>query len=522
MKYRNTKFLLRQAASRCPLKGLWGFLFTLLLPCAVSAQNEEVLPLQLWQNTANSAALTVDTLITRGYAEICGERTEGSYRRVQEGTSVNQLSFYTERSQPLGSFLYGYGSFRFSQGATQNRAWSDVMRSYDSSPFISGSSVPGRYDHQDIDLTARVSTTDFNGFRFGMGLDYRVGDLSRLRDPRSRSRLLDYRLSPSVAYTFGNNTIGLSSYYDRRKEKLPTLTTVQNNPNLYYYQMTGLDAVSGTIGGYTGFAREYVNHAFGAELGYGYNAQSFRTVNTISISRATDYIYEQYKREPGRYYTYKYGASSQNRIINDAAIHQFDLAVDFEQGYADEYRPQLVITIDSLNGFNSYRYDNLMTYKKRYQSEILNASLHYRLNFIGNGNVNGYVGMGANLRTVSQKHLLPQSTFDLRTLKLNAEFGKSMLKSRLWITAGLGYLFSLKNDMSLTSPDTDYAKSVLLVDADYYDANYVQGKLSVMYRFPLTIKKSTATFYVKGFGEYLSAQKSLDRSAFGVSIGILN
>lgn len=36
--------------------------------------------------------------------------------------------------------------------------------------------------------------------------------------------------------------------------------------------MSGLDAVSGTVGGYSGFAREYVAHIFGAEGAYGYHS----------------------------------------------------------------------------------------------------------------------------------------------------------------------------------------------------------------------------------------------------------
>ena len=109
---------------------------------------------------------------------------------------------------------------------------------------------------------------------------------------------------------------------------MPSLTTVQNNPNLYYYQMSGIDAITGTIGGYSGFAREYVNHAFCGELSYGYRSSHVRTVNAISIARETESILEQYEREPGKYVAYKYGVSSQNRIVGDKIIHQLDLVIN--------------------------------------------------------------------------------------------------------------------------------------------------------------------------------------------------
>ena len=54
-------------------------------------------------------------------------------------------------------------------------------------PYQSGSDIAGSYDHQDFDMVASVGTTDFSGWRFGLQLNYQLGDLSRLRDPRSRS-----------------------------------------------------------------------------------------------------------------------------------------------------------------------------------------------------------------------------------------------------------------------------------------------------------------------------------------------
>lgn len=514
----------------------------LLMPCMAVAQNAstEITPkvteatyryadaIQAWNATANAAAMTIDSTAARGYAEVSAGRTTGSYHRVQEGASQNQLSFYAERYQPMGRYLYGYGSFRFTQSRTDDRAWSDVMRTYESNPFFPGSAVSGEYAGQDFELTARVATVSFDGWRFGMAMDYKVGDLSRLRDPRSRSRLLDYKLTPSVTYTFGSNTIGAAGWYDRRKEKMPTLTTVQNNPNLYYYQMSGLDAVTGTVGGYTGFQREYVNHGFGGELTYGYRTDRFTTVNAVTIGRATDYIYEQYKREPGRYTTVEYGVASHNRLFSQCVMHEVDMSADYVQGYADEYRPQLMITTDPANGYKSYHYENQMTYKKRYQCETLSVKAAYRMNFLaGQGtadakSIDRFVGVNAHLRTVSQKHLLPTSTFDCRTLTVNAEYGQALLKRSLWLTAEVGYLNAMKADMSLADPASEYAQSVLLKDMAYYDADCLRGKLTVKYEFPVKIKKTTSLLYVKAYGEYFSAKGGLNRSSIGISLGVFN
>ncbi len=478
---------------------------------------------QLWRNTGNSAGIGIDSTRNRGVAEFSFAHREGSYHRVQEGASMNDFSFFTERYQNIGKHLYGYGSFNFNTGSTHDRAWSDVMRTYESNPFIAGSSVAGRYDHQNFGLKAQVGTTDLGALRLGMGVEYGVGDLSRLRDPRSRSRLLDYKVQPAVTYTTGNSTLGISGFYDRRKEKMPTLTTVQNTPNLYYYQMSGLDAVSGTVGGYSGFQREYVMHAFGAELQYGYRTQYVSSLNAINIEQQEEYIYEQYKREPGKYFAYNYGLKSQNRIIRSNVTHQIDAEVKWQQAYADEYRPELIIEIDSLKGYNSYHYVNELTYNKRYQMEKVEGSVRYRANLLKGKTINSYFGIAGQYGSLSQKHLLPSSTFNLQQLSFFAEYGQAILKNqRLWIEATLGYMAVMKADMNLADESSDYAREVLLHDMNYYDANCMRGCLSIKYHFPVKFKNMKNMCYVKAFAKTVQAQHSLNANTFGITLGFFN
>ena len=268
---------------------------------------------QLWRLTANVAGLGCDYSHDRGCAHFSLLHADGDYTRVQEGDMRNQMEFFTERYQKIAQFLVGYGKFRFDMDRTKNRAWADEMRPYNANPFISGSSVKGRYDAQNFDLTAALSTmpiplaggTD-REMTIGVRLDYQVGDLSRLRDPRSRSQLLDYRLTPAATYTFARSTAGLAAYYERRKEKVPNMTTVQEDPNLVYYLMTGMEQATGTIGGYKGFSREWVNHELGAELSYQYRDARINSLNAATLARGVEDTWGNYKHEPGRYTSYIY------------------------------------------------------------------------------------------------------------------------------------------------------------------------------------------------------------------------
>ena len=499
---------------------------------------------QLWRLTDNAAGLSLDAQFSRpynrGYAEFDLQHREGDYRRVQEGGQRNQLAFRTERYQRVGKYLVGYGKFHFDMDRTKDRAWCDVMRPYNSNPFFGGSSVHGKYDTQQFDLTAALGTVAFNGFRFGTRLDYKVGDLSRLRDPRSRSELLQYRLTPSLTYTVRSHTVGLSGHYDRRKEKIPNMTTVQQDPNLMYYQMTGMEQVTGVIGGYSGYNREWVNHQLGAALSYGYNPtqlstvnSQLSTVNSIGIARGVEDVWGTYKYSPGQYTSFIYNVASYNRLNTGRLLHQLDLDVTFTEGYADEYRQQLIQEKDPDKGYTSYHYETQIEYRKRHQVKTHDASLHYRLSSLAApGSETAYLGAAVALQGASNKHLLPTSTLEYQRQNFTFEGGYAFFHNRLWLQAAVTYSHAPKADLDLAAstdmsstlramtPSETYAHEVLLPDMAYYSADYWRGQLSLKYEFPLTLKGAHSTAFVKAYADAIKADDDLDRKTVGLSFGL--
>lgn len=224
-------------------------------------------------------------------------------------------------------------------GRQFNRSWSDVLRSHHSNPYFSGSSIKGKYDFQNFDLSAALATLPIKNFTFGARLDYKVGDLSRLKDPRSRTNLADYQLTPAVTYTWNKHSLGLSGYYHRRKEKIPNITTVQTDPNLKYYTFTGMENTDGTTGGYSGFEREFVNHEFGGELSYQYKNERIQTLTTLSYAKGNEDVWGDIKYSPGKYHT-TYNLLSMNRIKSGRTEHIIDISINYQTGKADEYRQE--------------------------------------------------------------------------------------------------------------------------------------------------------------------------------------
>lgn len=523
----------------------WGRLFLLMftLPTMAQTPSDSLVGepeyryknlTQLWHNTSNAAGLSLDDSPNRGFASIGFNHRGGDYHRVQEGGAMNNMQFFTERYQRLGRYLYSYGKVDFNLGRTKDRAFADQYRPYNSNPYQSGSDIAGSYDHQDFDMVASVGTTDFSGWRFGLQLNYQLGDLSRLRDPRSRSQLLDYRLTPSVSYTMGGHTLGLSGYYDRRKEKMGPLVTVQSDATLTYYLFSGMEYATGTIGGYSSFNREWVNHQVGAAMDYGYRSDSFHTLNSFGISRGEEYAYGTYKYEPGRYFTYLYNVQSQNRLLTGSVLHQVDVRMDWQQGYADEYRQQLIIKNDPQIGTTSYTYEKQLEFRKRFQVRTFDCSFRYRANFLNDApsrllqqstaSLKGYTGFSIDTHKASNRHLLPLSSSDYSRINFQLENGISLFKQHLTADMTLGYSVSTRADLQLADDSSVLAQRVLLKDLPYYDANLLHGRLQVMYQFPLTIKKSRAMWFVKAFGDFTSANSAGHPNLYnvGFSVGLFN
>ena len=298
------------------------------------------------------------------------------------------------------------------------------------------------------------------------------------------------------------------------------MTTVQTNPNLAYYTMTGLENATGTIGGYNGYMREYVNHEFGAELDYGFGGQQWKSVNALTLRIGREYVYGQYKYEPGTYRNIIYGLASRNRLQQGSLLHHFDVQIVYEMGSADEYKSERISTTDAESGVTSVEWRKILEYKKRYQLKKLDADLHYRLSWVENQVLLGYVGLQYQLQNVSNKYLLYTSEQKNTGSTIQIEGGRSLFDRHLWVEGTFDYHISHKADLTLADATTDYAQAVLLPDMAYYEANYWKAHLAVTYQFPLTIKGYIGQWFIKAYGSYLKTNNSMKSQTAGLSFGV--
>lgn len=483
--------------------------------------------LQQWSNTSNAAGISFSKVDVGSFATLEGYNSGGDYHRVQEGNANNGLKFSTERYDRFNEKVLVKGSFSFNLNSEKERAWSDVFNTYNSNPYIYGSSVKGDYETQLFHLNLMVYTLQYGKFNFGLTLDYHVADMARQRDPRSRSYLLNYSLIPSLVYNLDQNRrVGLNLFYSYNKEKMPGLTTVQTDPNLQYYTFTGLENAIGRIGGYKGFSRQFVSDAFGADIQYNLSKGNIDWLLSGGASFLKEETLGDKKQSPGSYNSYNYNFLSTLLWRRGNFLHNFKVKAVIVDGGADEFRQSLIAERDTLTGLTTQIWETIYTYKNRYVVKTANIEASWKL-YSMNKDRDGYkwsAGLSANYSSFENIYYLQKSEYGASRLSLGAEGSYLLWNSRynkLIFEAQVVAGFKTESKLNVNN-ETELYTNVLQPDLDYHDRDTFYAGASVIYTFPLQfIKKSRLTGYAKLYGGNLFSADNIGWYSAGIAIGLL-
>lgn len=521
----------------------------LIVNLAVVAQNpvqheEHELNLMLnpWLKSTNAAGLGLSEVKAHAITELGYLWGNGDYHRAQEGDARNGLNFYSERFDRLNERIVVWGSFQFIMDREKNRAWSDVFSTYNGNPYIFGSSVKGNYDRQLFDFKAKLSTENREGFNFGLGIDYKVGDLSRLRDPRTRVFLADYAALPSITYQLNeNNVVGLNISARFKKEKMPNITTVQDDPNLRYYAFVGMEYADAVIGGYKGFQRQFVSNIWGADFQYALNQGNSKIVASIGSSIQNEEIIENIKQTPGTYKAVFYKGSVNYSLRQNTLLWNIMLNANIKQGAADENLQELVSVNDPVTGVNSQTWVTLYTYKNRYMNNLSDLNFKVDVCDINESKMDfkWKSGLEANVYGFKNSYYLPYSEFSANRANVSG-FGEYRVFSkenlRIMLQANAGYELGFDNALLLSEgailePEIgattykmgtyDVVKNILIPDFYYYGLNVLNFNVGSRISFPLKIKKNIIIGYIKAYYNPKFASDKQSWTNTGVSFGIL-
>ncbi len=508
-------------------------------------QNEEhelTLATNPWLQITNAAGLGLSKTKSHGITELGYVSESGDYHRAQQGNELSGLNFYSERYDKLGKNWTSWGSFNFVMDREKNRAWSDVFSTYNSNPYIFGSGVSGSYDRQLFDFKIKMSSFEKGRLTYGFGLDYLVGDLSRLRDPRTRVFLADYAFLPAVVYRINRQQrVGLNLKAAYRKEKMPNVTAVNDNDFPKFYTFSGIENADAVAGGYVGFQRQFVSNVYGGELQY-----SLKTDRSeLLISGGGDYeqqqILENMKQSPGSYEAMNYKARIVGNTVSKGRMYNLVFSGTLKTGSADENIQKLVSTNNESTGVNSQNWVTLFTYNNRYVNSAYAANLTFDIRDV-NANKTDYawlIGVEGGLSGFVNQYNLPYSQFAANRLNTSLYGHYRLLNKnndRLTLNAKVGYSAGFNNKLQFSDGATDIpelgastfkqgmydvATNVYMPDLKYFDAAAYNASLEAKYSMPLNFKKAQMTGFIKAYyGQEITNSLGSWTSA-GVSVGII-
>jgi hypothetical protein len=489
----------------------------------------------------NAAGIGLANIVPHGVTEF-GYRTEkGNYHRAQEGNATGGLRFYSERYDSIAPNWVSWGSFEFLMDREENRRWSDVINTYNNNPYLFGSSVPANYDSQMFDFKAKISSAYDSQFNFGVGIDYKVGDLSRLRDPRTRVFLADYAILPSVVYRPDkNNILGINLMARFQKEKMPNVTTVQDDPDLAYYTFFGMENADAVRSGYKGFQRQFVSRFAGIDGQYEYQTNKLKASLQLGGFFQHQEILENIKQSPGSFRSLNYHADAAVTVKQNSSLLHAGLKAKMQQGAANEYLQELITTRDTLTGIASQEWITLYTYKNRYSSSNYDVSVFADLRNLSNDekDFSRMLGVEAGISGFSNAYNLPYSQMTINRLKAGIYghyriFSKSTQSVNL--KGNLSYEVPLNNSLTvypvnLTAPvegdgsfrkgSYDIQKEVITPDFNYYNLQTLRIALNSYYNFLLPVKKLKVNAYIRLHGHSTISNASQSRTGGGIAIGI--
>ena len=480
--------------------------------------------LQQYARTDNSAGMGLFQPASGSVTSLNFSGSTGDYHRAQEGRSDLAFCFSTLRYDRFTDELMMRGSFYYRYDSEKDRKWSDVMDPYYSIPFIYGSAVAKDYDSHHCGLDFDLYTTPLSGIvSVGIKVNYEVADISGRRDPRPRTGYLGLRAIPSLLLTFGKHHIGLDAGYGYSKEKLNGLTTVQTYPNLYYYRMSGLDQVEGTVSGYSGFKRQFEGHRAFSECSYSFTGERLNLLLNAGFAYEILNAFGDNKQTPGSFNAFTYRLQAALNLRAGNGLHTLSAEGSYKDGGADEYLQEKKSSFDE-KGISTQVWETLYTYKNRYVMGKTDVGLSYiYYGGIKDGVYRWSVGADAGWNAYRRAHYLPFSSAAAAGWSLGVKGSCLLLDIRghkLDLSLSLkGYLHT----ESSLSPAADnlYVREVLLPDRAYYARDFVRPGGELTWQFPLKLGKAgAANGYVRLSGGSLRAFPTASLHDILLSVGL--
>lgn len=477
-----------------------------------------------WISMPTPASIGFSTQSEGNQVSLGLDHQNGDYKLAGQAGQKNALLFDASMFQKVGETFRFYGHFGLNYSHQNERAYYDLIFPTENA-YVMGANRKGKYNQYIYDLNFKVATTDLNGWNFGMGIDYKAADLSRILDPRPRVLAAHYQLTPAVTYKLNeSNRLGLSAYYRFEKQRMTGITQVNDDTNYKYYFSTGLDNAYINVD-FGGFFRIYSDHIVGGDLQYGLTSSDWTWTTSLGISHHDLEMTGSQKRIPGTYSQDIFRATSKVTWQRPHMLHILGVNGSYQDGSNTAFIQDFVQITDEY-GHVSEKW--VTEYKnKTYTHNNYDLAASYDL-YIGNIEAKDYsmkFGVSGSMKHFERKYLLPTSKHEMTNATADAYYGLRLYNKKqhkVWMTLGGGIVTPLDQQMLLVN-NNDYAGLVLRANEVYYNLSAYNYKVDVNYSFPISLGTSELIGYIQAMYKQTNSENDdFDYMHASITVGILN
>ena len=448
----------------------------------------------VWRRTDNPVSIGIVTMPDIGRTEFDAKSTNGDFHKAMESGGINSCSFFSSGYKSLKP-LNLWGSFTFSQERHRDRRWSDNINPYNGNPYLTGSSVKGKYSYQVFDFSVKMSSKRLFGFMWaGIGLDYSLGDLSRLQDPRSRTQEIRYSITPGVAFRLGKETIGLNVRYGYSKEKIGSYVSKSKDSKEYLlYLQEGFGVYSTHVS--NDYERRIESWRYGVALQYGHSfCGNAALLAEVSPYYRSDLVTDAKMATPGNYKESGADISMEVSFGNWTA----NSALSLTSGAANKISQKAVTVIDPSSGVASTRYETIFSIKS-YVLQSLKGEVGLSYVAMGDeitefGKWNAGCKLRFGGRSEEYIYYSPSSSFGCVNVFPSVHGGGTLFDRnghRLALNGELSYRINVADRFSISDELKNKVAldNVVKPDHEIMTSDYMRTSADLLYVFPLSIRQ---------------------------------
>lgn len=480
----------------------------------------------LWLDSRNPSAISMKVMPNMGITQFVGEHIGGDLHRQMETDARNSWGFGANSYQSL-KHINLWGDFAFSEKHHMGRGWSDNFSPYNGNPYQVGSNLRGDYTEQVFDFGVKAASNRvWRRWWFGLGLDYSIGDLSRIQDPRSRVQMVDLTLTPGfVVEVAKNHRLGAHFAYRYRKEKNNAyVSKAQDSKEYELYMQEGLGVYRKIVS--SSFDRRTKGNSCGGGLEYTFSKEKFQILTRVDFMKRSDEIEDRQKASPGDYSDKTLGIGVHAQWLRPQARHTASVNCRLLKGEAQKTFQEVISETDPTSGITTSHYQTMFS-SKSFTHDRLKIDARWRYTRLRAEDYAWFIGAMTSMERMKDKYVFytPASMMDVSSLRLGVEGGGNVLRHkrhRLFIEGEVGYSLNMDDKYAISPDLEDQVIRAYVCDADFriYSSNILDMGLRLKYIFPLFKK-------LDGFasldGRYLisTTDTRFKRGIASLSLGIL-